>query len=64
MNDYQDEDIIELIAHEAEFFHMSGTLKPPASPKSSSLIPATNSNSLDQLAHHSMTPPNLMWFLS
>ena len=64
MNDYQDEDIIELNAHEAEFFSMSGTLEPPASPKSSSLIPPTNSNSLDQLAHHSMTPPNPMWFLS
>jgi len=47
MNDYQDEDIIELNAHEAEFFPMSGTLEPPASPKSSSLIPETNSNSLD-----------------
>lgn len=49
MNDYQDEDIIELNAHEAEFFP---------------IIPATKSNSLDQLAHHSMTAPNPMWFLS
>ncbi len=47
MNYYQDEDIIELNAHEAEFFPMSGNLEPPTSPKSSSLIPENNSNSLD-----------------
>jgi len=47
MNDYQDEDIIELNTHKAVFFPISSTLEPPASPKSLSLIPATNSNSLD-----------------